>query len=438
MSARSTHALRLASLPTTRSGWWRLATLLAGAWLWQPSVADTVAFTHATLHTQAAAGTLTDANLIITDGVITAMGHMPPPAGAREINLNGQIITPALFGGLAEFGVREVDAESQTDDSTLHSGSVRPEFDPSLAFNPESTALSVAKVEGIGFGVITPGAGFSRRGESMGSIISGQAAIARFDGREARGPRILSVHLGRTGAGLAGGSRAATFMWLEQIFDEALSTAKPSEENKLLTPQGKRVIKQLLERQGTVLVYVNRATEIRAAVTYFKTRKLHPIIVGGAEAWRVASLLAAQNVPVILDPLVDLPESFDQIGSTLDNAARLHQAHVTIAFSLTAEDQAMARKLRQAAGNAVAHGLDWSTAFAAISSTPAQIFGVETEYGHLGVGQRANLVVWSGDPLELSSQVKAVWLDGHAEDLTTRQTLLRDRYLAKVKAHQAR
>lgn len=411
------------------------ATLIYGS----TSHAEAVVFTHAKVITETSPGNLEDASVLVVDGVIKAIGAtVVVPPGASEINAKGLVMTPALFGGLAEFGVREVDAESQTDDSTLRLSAIRPEFDPSLAFNTESTAVSVAKVEGVGFGVITPGVGFSRRGESAGSIISGQTAVARMDGRGPRGPRFLSIHLGRVGASLAGGSRAAAFMWLDQIFEEAQATAKLSEENRLLTPQGKRVIKQLLDHQGTVLVYVNRASEIREAVTYFKAHKLRPIIVGGAEAWRVANLLNSQKVPVILDPLVDLPESFDQIGSSLENAARLHKAGVQIAFSLTAEDQAMARKLRQAAGNAVAHGLDWATALAAITATPAQIFGVEGEYGHITIGQRANLVLWSGDPLELSSQVKAVWLDGHEQDLTTRQTLLRDRYLEKVKAHQAR
>jgi imidazolonepropionase-like amidohydrolase len=411
----------------------------AAALLALTASAETVVLTHAKVVSQSAAGTLSDASVVISDGVIKAMGnHIDVPAGAREINVKGGVVTPALFGGLAEFGVREVDSESQTDDSTLRLGTIRPEFDPSLAFNPESTALSVARVEGIGFGVISPGMAYSRRGESAGSIISGQAAIARFDGREPRGPRIISIHMGRQGASLAGGSRAAVFMWLDQVFEEATTASKESDDHKLLTPQGKRVIKQLLDHQGSVLVYANRAADIRDAVVYCKSHKIHPIVVGGAEAWRVSSLLSSEHVPVVLDPLVDLPESYDQIGATLENAARLHKAGVSIVFSLTAEDQAMARKLRQAAGNAVAHGLDWNAAMAAITSTPAHVFGVENEFGHLSVGQRANLVVWNADPLDLHATVMTEWLDGHEQNLTTRQTELRDRYLEKVRLHQAR
>jgi len=401
--------------------------------------AETVVLHNGRLVTEGAGGVIGHGSVVIEDGVIKAMGEaIATPPGARVIELNGAVVTPALFGGLAEFGVREVDSESQTDDSTLRLGQMRPEFDPSLAFNPESTALSVSRIEGIGFGVIVPGAPYSRRGASNGSVISGQTAIARFDGRGPRGPHYLSVQLGRTGADLAGGSRAAVYMWLDQAFNEALSNAKDQDDNHVLTPEGRKVMKQLLEHSGTVLLYANRASDIREGVTYALKHKLKPIIVGGAEAWRVSSLLASQHVPVVLDPLTDLPESFDQIGSTMENAARLHKADVAIAFSLTAQDQAMARKLRQAAGNAVAHGLDWDTAMAAITVTPAQIFGVDGEYGRLAVGRRANLTVWSGDPLEMSSLVQSVWLDGHEQSLVTRQTLLRDRYLPKVQSHQAR
>jgi len=418
----------------------RILGLAIGCWAaCGVATAETVVLHNAQIVTEGVAGVIPHGSLVIEDGVIKAMGaNVSIPANAKVVELNGGVITPALFGGLAEFGVREVDSESQTDDSTLKLGQMRPEFDPSLAFNPESTALSVSRVEGIGFGVVVPGASYSRRGASNGSIISGQTAIARFDGRGPRGPRYLSIELGRTGAELAGGSRAAVYMWLDQAFNEAMSAAKDSDDQRILTPEGRRVLKQLLEHSGTVLLYANRAADIREGVTYALKHKLKPIVVGGAEAWRVTGLLASQHVPVIVDPLTDLPESFDQIGSTLENAARLHKAGVSIAFSLTAQDQAMARKLRQAAGNAVAHGLDWDTAMAAITVTPAQIFGVDNEYGRLAVGRRANLTVWTGDPLEMSSLVQGVWLDGHEQSLVTRQTLLRDRYLPKVQTHQAK
>jgi imidazolonepropionase-like amidohydrolase len=141
----------------------------------------------------------------------------------------------------------------------------------------------------------------------------------------------------------------------------------------------------------------------------------------------VAHELAAAGVPVILNPLDDRPENFDRLAASLDNAARLHQAGVRIAF--TAADTQYARIIRQLAGNAVAHGLPRDVAFAAITSTPADIFGVAAMRGRIVAGHRGDLVLWSTDPLEVTTLADRVWIDGRAIELRSRQTELRDRYL---------
>ena len=141
--------------------------------------------------------------------------------------------------------------------------------------------------------------------------------------------------------------------------------------------------------------------------------------------------------PTIPSPLDDLPESFDQIGATLQNAARLQSAGVVVAFTLRGSPHEV-RKLRQAAGVAVASGLPWAAGLAAITNTPAQLFGATPEFGTLAVGLPANLVVWNGDPLEVTSLVDAEWLDGQERSLRTRQTELRDRYMERLRAGRAR
>jgi imidazolonepropionase-like amidohydrolase len=141
---------------------------------------------------------------------------------------------------------------------------------------------------------------------------------------------------------------------------------------------------------------------------------------------------------VVIDPFDDLPANFDRLASTLENAARLNRAGVSVTFSLRTSTPHEARKLRQGAGIAVAHGMPWDKAFAAISANPARIFAGGSDVSSLDVGQKANLVVWSGDPLEVTSLVKAEWLDGTPRSLSTRQTALRDRYLAKLKSGTAR
>jgi imidazolonepropionase-like amidohydrolase len=155
---------------------------------------------------------------------------------------------------------------------------------------------------------------------------------------------------------------------------------------------------------------------------------MRAVIAGGAEAWLVARELAQAQVPVLVDPLVNLPGSFDQLGARLDNAARLHAAGVTFAFSQSGDATHNARKVRQLAGNAVANGLPWDAALAALTANPARIFGL-ADRGRIEPGQRADLVLWSGDPLEVTTYAEQVWIDGAPVDPRTRQTELRDRYL---------
>jgi imidazolonepropionase-like amidohydrolase len=173
-------------------------------------------------------------------------------------------------------------------------------------------------------------------------------------------------------------------------------------------------------------------------IAFAQREHLRVAVRGAPEAWRVASELAAARIPVILDPLDDLPESFDSVGATLENAARLERAGVRIAFSFDEGQPHNIRKLRQAAGIAVAHGLPWEAALAALTRNPAEIFGVADRNGSIERGRPADLVLWSGDPLEVTTLADAVFIQGVAQPLTSRQTELRDRYLSKLRAHTAR
>ena len=392
------------------------------------------------IHTQGARGTLDGGSVLIVGGRVTAVGRdLAAPAGAEVIDLKGRAVTPALFGGIGLLGVSEVSGEPSTNDGALKLGQMRPEFDPALAFNPDSMPVGVARVEGVGFALLAPDASPGRRGGPSGSMIAGLASVVRLDGRRPRAPVALAVSVGYEAEALAGESRAAAYMLLAQALEEARGPATPAGfEQRLLTPAGRRVLKSFVTEQKPVVFEVDRAADIRTAVEFAERERLKAVVYGGAEAWRVAPLLAHAQVPVVIDPLDDLPEQFDQIGATLENAARLHAAGVTVAFSMRSVEPNDIRKLRQAAGNAVAHGLPWDAALAAITSVPARVFRAAGEFGSIEVGRPANLVVWSGDPLEVTSVVDASWLDGHRQSLRTRQTELRDRYLAKLRAGAAR
>jgi imidazolonepropionase-like amidohydrolase len=269
------------------------------------------------------------------------------------------------------------------------------------------------------------------------SIIGGQGSAVTLDGRydaALPGSRSLFVQMGSTGARVAGGTRAAEYMLLEQAIHEARNQ-NPITQGALLHAAGREALNRYL-MGGRVVFQVDRASDIREVVSFAERAGIKPVILGGDEAWLVAKDLAKANVPVILDPLNDLPMDFDRLASTLENAARLQRAGVRIAFS--SGDTPQARLVRQLAGNAVAHGLPWEAALAAITSTPAEIFGVAATHGHIAVGQVADLVLWNGDPLELSTLAEQVWIAGRPTEMKSRQTELRDRYVEKVKAHQAR
>ena len=418
----------------------RLLVALALAGLAPLAGAETaVLLRNGLIHTEGARGTLKDSGVLIVDGRIAAVGpDLAAPPGATVIDLHGRPVTPALFGGVGYLGVEEVTEENSTIDAVLKLGQMRPEFDPSLAFNPDSIPVSVSRADGVGFALVVPGADAGRHGAAGSSSVAGLASIVRLDGRAPAPPVALSVVLGDGGA-LSGDSRAAVYMLLGQALEESRNpAAATSTDAHLLTAAGRRVLKSIVAEQKPVLVSADRAADIRAAVEFAAREKLRIIIVGGAEAWRVAPLLRRADVPVVLDPLDDLPESFDSIGATLENAARLHAAGVAIAFSLRDTDPHNIRKLRQAAGIAVAHGLPWDVALAAITSTPARLFRAAGEFGSIEVGKPANLVLWSGDPLEVTSLAEAAWLDGARASLRSRQTELRDRYLEKVRSGTAR
>jgi imidazolonepropionase-like amidohydrolase len=159
---------------------------------------------------------------------------------------------------------------------------------------------------------------------------------------------------------------------------------------------------------------------------YPRRQGFKPIIVGGTEAWVVAGELAQAKVPVLLNGLANLPASFDALGARLDNAALLQKAGVRIAFD--PGETHNARKIRQHAGNAVAHGLPWDAALAALTTNPAEIFGLGAERGRLEAGLTGDLVLWSGDPLEVTTIADQVWIAGRAIPMRSRQTELRDRY----------
>ena len=227
------------------------------------------------------------------------------------------------------------------------------------------------------------------------------------------------------------------------LLQQALTEVRSPElllgmDQRLLTPTGRQTLRDYLGGAGRIVFDVQRASDIRHVIAFAQRQHLRVAIRGAPEAWRVASELAAANVPAILDPLDDLPENFDSLGSTLENAARLYRAGVKVAFSFNDPQPHNMRKLRQGAGIAVAHGLPWEAALAALTRNPAEVFGVADRNGSIERGRPADLVLWSADPLEVTTLADQVFIQGVKMPMRSRQSELRDRYLPKLRAHAAR
>ena len=382
----------------------------------------------ARVHTVTDKGTLERTDVLVRDGRIVSVGSgLAVPADAQIFEAQNRPLTPGLFGGLSQLGLVEVSIETSTDDAGFSPGAPswqpqwRPEFDVMPAYNPHSTLVPITRIEGFTWTVLRP---------YSDSFIAGQGCAVTLDGSVdalLAGSRSLFINLG--GGGKSEG-RAAQYMLLEQAIDEVHASVPP-DDRSLLYAAGRQALKPYLAG-GRVVIAVDRAVDISRAIAFARRHGMKPVIAGGTEAWRVANELAREKVPVILDPLANLPMTFDMLGARLDNAALLHAAGVAVVFS-TGESH-NARRLRQIAGNAVAHGLPWDVALAALTATPAQVFGLSSTRGHIAAGEVADLVLWSGDPLEVDTAAEQVWIAGRALDMRSRQTLLRDRYAERLEA----
>jgi hypothetical protein len=388
--------------------------------------AQDVLIRNATVHTAGSQGTLQGADVLVQGGVIRAVGvDLQAPASVTVVEANGKPVSPALFAGITEIGIEEVSGEADTVDSAVKLANdqpMRPEFDVTLAYNPESVLIPVARVEGLGFTLLGANTG--------GSFIAGQGGVMRLDGgADNLGPRVLFVKLGNDVLGLSGTSRAAQWMLLDQMVGEARGRIAADSPHALLTPTGRAVLARYLGGNGRIVVSVDRAADIRQLLRWAQRENVRIAIASGAEAWKLAPQIAQAKVPVFVDALADLPNDFDQIGATLENASRLHAAGVDVSFAQFGDASHNARKIRQLAGNAVANGLPWEAGLAGLTRIPAQTLGVGDRLGTIAPGKLADLVLWTGDPLDVSSVAQQVWLGGRAMPMRSRQTELRDRYL---------
>jgi imidazolonepropionase-like amidohydrolase len=403
--------------------------LLSLALLGTPLSAQTVAITNARIHT-IAGPVIERGTVIIRDGKIAAVGaDVTVPAGARVIDGTGKIVTPGLLDSSTGLGTVEIDADDPSNDRSVTGDRITAAFNVADNLNPFSTLLPVTRVEGITRAVVAPGNG--------STIIAGQGVLIDLGGQGLaisieRNPVAMFAVLGEAGAGRAGGSRAAAILRLR----EALQDARDYANNRTAFENAQRrdyalsrldleALLPVIRGALPIVVNVNRASDILAAMRVAREFNLRLIVSGATEGWMVARELAAANVPVIINPMVNIP-GMEALGITLENAARLHAAGATVVFA--SFDSHNSRNIKQLAGNAVSYGMPYDAALRAMTLNPARLWGIAERYGTLEVGKDADVVVWSGDPLELTTVVEHVFINGRAVPDDTRQRALFNRY----------
>lgn len=394
------------------------------------ALAETVLIRDGRVVTNGAAGVIANGDVLIVDGRIAAVGaEVAAPRGARVVEAQGAFVTPGAFAAMSEVGLSEISGSGAPNDADVEGDLMAASVDAARGFNPQVTAIAITRMEGVTRAAIAPSAEHT--------MFSGRGALVSMSGAPdsvfaARA--FMVVELGEAGAERTGGSRAA--LW--PAFEAALRDAREYPQ-RYRSGQGGAVLNELdaaalapfARGEGLFLVRMERAADIRELIRFKRANPgLDFAIHGGAEAWQVADELRAANIAVIVDPLSNLPDRFERLSARLDNAALLQQAGVRIAIAPQpgTVDAHQARLSLQLAGNAVANGLPWDAAFAAVSRGPAEIFGAGRELGRLERGYLADVVVWDGDPLEVMSAPRAVFIEGVEQPLVSRQTRLRDRY----------
>lgn len=426
-----------------------------------PAAAQDFAITNATVATGDGSDPIENATVVVRSGKVVAAGAgVTVPAGIQAVDGSGSWVTPGIFATVTDLGLWDVGAVSESNDVSADDAPFSAALDVAPAINPGSQHVLVSRAGGITRAAVAPGAG--------ASIFAGQGAMIDLgaDPNPIMRPRAFQyVELGEGGARRAGGSRTAAHALLRNALREArdygdrsgLARTGPSGreiETGDDLPLDPRLAGDPAERQSDVLltrfdaaalipvvagrqplyVRVDRAADIRSVLALPREfPRLRLVIVGASEGWLVADELAAARVPVIANGLMDLPASFEDIASTQSNVGRMAAAGVQVAINANAMEQP--RYLPQFAGNLVAltrvpraSGLSWGQALAAITSVPAAISGYAGRYGVLAPGAAGDLVVWDGDPLEVSSAPLRVYIDGIEQPLDNHQTRLRERY----------
>ncbi|MGB1263169.1 MAG: amidohydrolase family protein [Cognaticolwellia sp.] len=391
----------------------------------QASYADSIAITNATVHTVTAQGVLENATVVIADGKVTAINPETLDAD-NVIDAQGKILTPGLIGSMNQLGLVEVSAVSRSRDAGDKKANIT--FDASLAFNPRSSVIPYSRKGGITTNVVAPRGGDDMfKGQTFVADLSGEFDSVRLSNNN------VVIDLGAKSKG----SRALTLQKLQYKLEDAekaLAKAEKAGKDGKAKKDAKepsreaQVLNALLAGEKSLVAYADRATDLLALLNLKAQFSLDMVFVGAADSVLIADKIAQAKVPVVMAALDNLPGSFDSLHASLENAAMLTQAGVTVALTVNGDTHNL-YQLRFHAGNAIANGLSRDAALASVTANVAQAFNLDS--GTIAVGKTADLVLWSADPFELSTKVSNIWINGKQYSTKSRQDALRDRYMSK-------
>ena len=406
-----------------------VAALALGA---TPLAAQDIAITGATLASGDGSAPVENATVVVRGGRVVAAGTgVAVRGGVPVVDGEARWVTPGLFASITNLGLVDVGAVSESNDVDADEAPFHAALDVSPAVNPQSQEVGYSRAGGVTRASVSPGAG--------SAIFAGQGAVidlgADFDAVRQR-HAFQVVEMGERGAALAGGSRTAVHAMVRTALMEAEAYGADGwDDDGMLTRPDAAALAEVVAGRQKLYVTVHRAADILSVLALREEfPRLDLVLVGVTEGWMVADRIAASGVPVIAAALVDLPSSFERLGATQSNVGRMVDAGVTVAIGGYEQGGDYPQGLPQQAGNLVAlervpgaTGLSWGEAFAAITSIPARVAGYDNS-NVLVPGAIGDVVLWDGDPLELSSAPIRVWIDGVEQPLENHQTRLRDRY----------
>jgi imidazolonepropionase-like amidohydrolase len=404
-------------------------------------------------------GTIDNGVVVMQNGKITAVGGAGTaiPSGAQVIDATGMTIYPGLIDAETHLGLTEISAENMTNDMVETSDEIMPHMHTYDAFHAESELIPVTRMNGITNAVVAPESEDSLPGQDSFVQLAGRSRDEMVMVRDIAMPLNFIGEVRRTGGRGAGGAtarypetRMGVAAQLRQAFIDAQDYASraekrastpSSETSPSATTEGagrgasssfKRDLKlealvPYLQGKKPVVLAARQADEVMTAVSLAREFNLKVILNHVDKAERLVDQIAAFKVPVIVGPIYTAPGEEQRYDAVYSLPAELAKRGVKIAFA-SYDDDHNARNLPYQAGYAVAYGLPYDEAMKALTLNPAEMFGVADQLGSLDVGKTANVVVANGDPLDVKTDVKHVFIGGRDVPLTSKQTRLRDLY----------